>query len=231
MVVSFFFRIFVPKTSTKKINDHIVLTKIRIIKYALVAFALVIIMAGCQSSGHKTAQNDSSVLEDSFMLTPTADTLSSEMSVEVQQGIVLEKVKDIYRLIRAEYMAHGGSFDNEMFDRTFCSKSWNKLMMKVHRKEDRTGTLFFEINHWSMSRAAGNFLFFDEFEVKYFNTHRKDKRAVVSFTVFEDYTFTPARVELVYEDNQWKIDNFYNLRYGLNVRTAMWNYIHRPYII
>lgn len=209
----------------------IILIKFRIIIYAFVALTLVVTTPSCQNHGHKAAQYDTCTVEDSFLLAPTADTLSSETSVEVQQGIVLEKVKDIYRLIRAEYMAHGGSFDNEMFDRTFCSKSWNKLMMKVHRKEDRTGTLFFEINHWSMSRAAGNFLFFDEFEVKYFNTHRKDKRAVVSFTVFEDYTFTPARVELVYEDNQWKIDNFYNLRYGLNVRTAMWNYIHRPYII
>jgi hypothetical protein len=104
-------------------------------------------------------------------------------------------------------------------------------MMRVHKKEFDTGTLFYEINHWSMAQSSGIMPFFDEFEIRYINMRSRVKRAVVSFTVYEDYTYTPARVELVYEDNQWKIDNFYNMKYRLNVRTAMWNYIHRPYLI
>lgn len=192
---------------------------------------MAVFLSGCHRHENRRAMDDSRADRDSFLLLATSDTVSTEMNIEVQQGVILERVKDIYSMIRSDYMSHGGSFENELYDLAFCSKSWNRLMMRVHKKEFDTGTLFYEINHWSMAQSSGIMPFFDEFEIRYINMRSRVKRAVVSFTVYEDYTYTPARVELVYEDNQWKIDNFYNMKYRLNVRTAMWNYIHRPYLI
>ena len=43
--------------------------------------------------------------------------------------------------------------------------------------------------------------------------------------IYEDKNYTPARIELVYEDGQWKIDNFYHLKYMFNMRERMWQYL------
>ena len=82
-----------------------------------------------------------------------------------------------------------------------------------------------------MTRYSGTLPSFDEFEVEYVDLLSPVKRASVAFTVYEDDTYTPARVDLVYEDGRWVIDNFHNLKYMIDVRSAMWNYVAHPYII
>jgi len=151
--------------------------------------------------------------------------------MEAEKGIVLDRVKDIYRLLKSEYMYHGGSYENEIFDKMFCSKSWNKLLLAVRCKEEQSGTLFFEINHWSMTRYSGVLLSFDEFEVEHVDLLSDVKRASVTFTVYEADTYTPARIDLVFEDGRWVIDNFHNLKYMIDVRNAMWNYVANPRIM
>jgi len=113
----------------------------------------------------------------------------------------------------------------------FCSKSWNKLLLAVRCKEEQSGTLFFEINHWSMTRYSGVLLSFDEFEVEHVDLLSDVKRASVTFTVYEADTYTPARIDLVFEDGRWVIDNFHNLKYMIDVRNAMWNYVANPRIM
>ena len=133
--------------------------------------------------------------------------------------------------IKSDYMLHGGSYENELFDKAFCSKSWNKLLMAVRCKEEQTGSLFFEMNHWSMTRYSGVLLSFDEFEVESLDLFSDVKRATVTFTVYESDTYTPARIYLVYEDGRWMIDDFRNLKYMIDVRNAMWDYIAKPDMI
>ena len=97
--------------------------------------------------------------------------------------------------------------------------------MAVRCKEEETGTLFFEIDRWSMLRYPGSFVSFEEFEVRDLWIDGNQKRASVSFVVYDDDTYTPARIDLVYEDNRWLIDDFHNLRYMLDLRSCMWNYL------
>ena len=67
---------------------------------------------------------------------------------------------------------------------------------------------------------------FDEFEVKHLAYNDDgEKRAQVDFTVYEADDYIPARIELVYEDGQWKIDNFYHLKYMFNMRERMWQFL------
>ena len=46
-------------------------------------------------------------------------------------------------------------------------------------------------------------------------------RASVAYTVYGMETYTPAQVDLVFEKGRWVIDNFHNLRYMLDVRNSM----------
>jgi hypothetical protein len=156
--------------------------------------------------------------------TLVSDTLSSEVLAMIERGVVLEQVKTIYSIIKKECTYFGGSIDNDLLDKAFCSKSWNQLLMAVRRQEYLTNTLFFEVNHWTMSHDT-NLVNFEEFEVRNCVFTADEKRAQVDFTVYEAETYTPARIELVYEDGQWKIDNFYHLKYMFNMRERMWEYL------
>ena len=72
---------------------------------------------------------------------------------------------------------------------------------------------------------------FEEFEVTKLVMDEQGKSASVSFVVYEPDTYVPARVDLVFENGRWVIDNFHNLKYMIDVRSAMWNYVAHPYII
>jgi hypothetical protein len=127
----------------------------------------------------------------------------------------------------------GGSVDSDLLDLSFCSKSWNKLLMAVRSKEHNTGTLFFEVNKWTMAYESG-LVDFDEFEVSDLTIGPDNERtATVTFMVYDSDSYTPARIELVYEDGNWKIDNFYHLKYMLNMRSMMSQYLGNdmPYLI
>lgn len=201
----------------------------RLKKTELVVFAMLLTLTGCQKSSSVSVLNETADLKESH-IQASADSVNTEMKMTIERGIVLDNVKNIYSLVRAENMFHGGSHESEWFDKAFCSKSWNKLLMAVRCKEDRTGTIFFEIDRWSMTRYGGELVSFDEFEVDNVWTNGKQMRASVSFVVYETETYTPARIDLVYEDGRWLIDNFHNLRYMLDVRNSMLAYLANDFI-
>jgi len=193
------------------------------IKAVFSCLVLLIIMTGCNKhnmlSQHTDA--DSKATGNSVV---KADTMNTEMRFAMEREAVLNRVKDIYRVVKADYMSHGGVYETEFYDRSYCSKSWNKLLLSVRQKEERTNTLFFEINPWSMTNDTGTMITFDEFEVSSLSFEPRPK-ASVSFVVCDGDIFIPACIDLVYEDGRWVIDNFYNQRYMLDVRNSMWQYI------
>ena len=144
----------------------------------------------------------------------------------MEREVVLDRVKRIYSIIRQECTYMGGSVDSDLLDRTFCSKRWNQLLLAVRAKEHQTNTLFFEVNRWTMAYDL-DLINFDEFEVADIHIgSNNQKTAIVNFTVFDMDSYTPARLELVYEDGQWKIDNFYHMKYMLNLRQCMYRYLN-----
>ena len=195
-------------------------------KVLFVGLTLVIglLSTSCQGSGKGTPENGSGtekVLKD----TVKSDSVLSEMALAIERQVVLERVKCIYGLIKQETTYLGGSVDNDWLDKAFCSKRWNDLLMAVRRKEFQTNSLFFEVNRWTMAYDS-NLISFDEFEVAdCFIGDDNNKTATVNFTVYATDSYTPVRVELVYEDGQWKIDNFYHMKYMLNLRQSMYQYL------
>ena len=183
---------------------------------------ICLLTTGCRGS-RGGAQSDGMELKADSAALP--DSVQSEMALVLEREAVLDRVQTIYRLVKQETMWLGGSVDNDMLDKTFCTKSWNKLLMAVRRKEHNTNSLFFEVNHWTMMYES-DLIDFDEFEIKDFAITQGDHRsATVTFTVYASDTYTPARIDLVYEDGQWKIDNFHQLKYMMNMRACMWQYL------
>ena len=80
-----------------------------------------------------------------------------------------------------------------------------------------------------MTRESGVTVSFDEFEVTnmYYGSQMT---ASVKFMVYEADKYTPARIDLVYEGGRWVIDNFYNLRYMIDVKNSMWDYLEQETI-
>jgi hypothetical protein len=101
--------------------------------------------------------------------------------------------------------------------------------MAVRWKENLTGALFFESNYWSMTRDAG-IVSFDEFEVTNIELEPQ-MMASVSFTVYEATTYVPARIDLVFEEGRWVIDNFHNLKYMTDFRESMWDFLRNDHLM
>lgn len=178
---------------------------------------------GYQLLGEQIPEEEQ-VAEQEVSLVDLPDSVKTEMALKLEREAVLERVRNIYRVVKQESMCMGGSVDSDLLDKSFCSKSWNKLLMAVHSKEHNTGTLFFEVNKWTMAYES-DLVDFDEFEVSDLTIGPEERTATVTFTVYSSDTYTPARIELVYEDGNWKIDNFYHLKYMLNMRSMMWRYL------
>lgn len=150
---------------------------------------------------------------------------SSEVALQAESGAVLEQVRTIYDIVKHENLYFGSGVNNDLFDKTYCSKSWNKVLAAVRKKEFRTNHLFFEVNHWTMAYDT-DLVSFDEFEVRnYYVGADNERLASVFFTVYTPDTYIPARVDLVYEDGAWKIDNFHHLKYDLNMKASMWEFL------
>jgi hypothetical protein len=181
-------------------------------------------LASCSDNKTTPQQNlaEAVIATDTVMIT---DTLNSEVRLMAERQVVVERVRDIFGMVRAHQLKTGGQSPNDLFDKVFCSKAWNKVLMSVRAKEYETNTLFFEIDHWLMTRNIG-LVTFDEFECSRIAIdENQNKRATVDFLVYEMDTYGPARVELVYEDDHWVIDNFYDMRTRLDVRGSMLQYM------
>lgn len=199
--------------------------KNRLIHSTITMFTLLLMFSGCQRGSNNDKTNQI-VAKDT---TKTIIQKNSEIQMEMERAIVLDRVKNIFRVVSEDQRSMSGFVMSGLCDRAFCSKSWNELMMAVQRKEYLTSTLFFELDYWTMTRDP-ELVTFEEFEVTKLVMDEQGKSASVSFVVYEPDTYVPARVDLVFENGRWVIDNFYDLRYMLNLRHCMWNYLNHDIV-
>ena len=193
----------------------------RLIQSTITMITMLLMFTGCNRGSNNNKESDI-VAKDT---TKTIIQKNSEIQMEMERAIVLDRVKNIFRVVSEDQRSMSGFVMSGLCDRAFCSKSWNELMMAVKRKEYLTSTLFFEIDYWTMTRDP-ELVTFEEFEVTKLVMDDQKKSASVSFVVYEPDTYVPARVDMIYENGRWVIDNFYDLRYMLNLRHCMWNYLN-----
>ena len=189
----------------------------------LLALVTLHITTSCQDD-KKTLSSAERLPELAKDTVRSVDTLSTETKLLVESEVVLECAKSIFREVKNYQLSCGGIVMNELFDKMYCSTSWNDMLMSVRRKEFETNTLFFEVDYWAMTRELG-FVTFDEFRVSKLVVNEDEKFASVDFTVYDLFTYNPARVDMVYENGRWVINNFYDLKYGVNVRNSMMEYL------
>ena len=197
----------------------------RLIQSTITMITMLLMFTGC-NRGSNNNKESYIVAKDT---TKTIIQKNSEIQMEMERAIVLDRAKNIFRVVSEDQRSMSGFVMSGLCDRAFCSKSWNELMMAVKRKEYLTSTLFFEIDYWTMTRDP-ELVTFEEFEVTKLVMDDQKKSASVSFVVYEPDTYVPARVDLIYENGRWVIDNFYDLRYMLNLRHCMWNYLNHDIV-
>ena len=76
------------------------------------------------------------LVQDSVQSVGTQDI---EMRRSIEEGIVLERARSIFSMVRYNTLSTGGAPMGDIFDRAYCSKSWNKMLMKVRCKEESIG--------------------------------------------------------------------------------------------
>ena len=203
-----------------------ILSHITRLDRVLIALVVALVLTGCrrQENLSEGTRNvfETIVPEDST--TMEVDSVDTEMRAQLESEAVLQRVEDIYNVVKAEFSRRGSAVENELLDKAYCSSDWNKLLLAVRYKEHLTGTLFFEINHWSMTTDT-ELVSFEEFEVTDLYVQGQEKYATVKFTVYESDTWIPAKLDLVYENGQWLIDDFHNLKYLIDVKERMWYYL------
>lgn len=191
---------------------------VRFLRIKTLVLAVPFVLMGCQNGEKQTTVSEEAntvVVKDSVVST---DTLYSEVQLRQEAEIVKERVEGIFKIVKDSELS-GYTGRGELLDRSYCSESWNRLLLAVHSKEEQTCTAFFDIDYWTMVREPG-VVSFDEFVVTSL-TIGEEMRATVAYTVYGLETYTPAQVDLVFEKGKWVIDNFHNLRYMLDVRSSM----------
>ena len=156
---------------------------------------------------------------------PPNDSLELEVKLQMESEQVKTRVEDIFRIVKAEAQSNGWTVQGELLDMCYCTESWNRLLLAVHRKEEESAFTFFDIDYWCMTREPC-LVTFDQFVVTKLELGER-MTASVAYTVCTNDTYTPAEVDLVFEKGQWRIDNFHNYRYMLNIRSCMRQFLNR----
>lgn len=203
-----------------KLNRHYLLSTILLAQLPL--------LNGCQRVSHsETVSQNTPVL--ALETNNQNVQLNSEVQMVLEQSAVLERVKDIFRIVEEDQNSLEGLVESGLCDQMFCSKSWNELLDAVREKENVTCMPCFEVDYWHMTRDP-EFVTFDDFRVSHMLVNGKNT-ASVSFTVYDANEEVPARVDLVFEDGRWLIDNFYHLKSMLNLKHSMWYYLNNIDVI
>ena len=96
-------------------------------------------------------------------------------------------------------------------------------MIHPDRKEEKTNTLFFDNDYWVMSPELG-FVNYEDFRVEDLML-TPERRAAVTFTIYHSDSYVPARIDMVYEDGSWVIDDFEDLKYIKSWKEGMAEFV------
>lgn len=143
---------------------------------------------------------------------------------------ILERVKEIYASLETQIRGYeenavetDGEAAGENRNEKYCTPNWVDLFNKVCAKEQRTDELCLDVDYWVMGQDVGDFSA-DGFKVESVTGDNLD-HATVWLNLHNFGEETPVRLELVKEHGQWLIDNFINLKYGLDFRKIMNKYL------
>ena len=153
-------------------------------------------------------------------------------AVANQEGLseqdVTNRVYEIYSMVYTIYNAWASGdttvhlYDYD-FESEYCSRDWNNLVARVNEYDNSHEEIemgFFDADYWVMGQDAQDLSISEVSVVKF-----QGDKAVVEFDRENCGSTSRIRLEMVYEDGEWKIDNFIDLQYELNWKENMKNYL------
>ena len=186
---------------------------------------MLLLFSGCQRVSQRATVSQDTAENAIDTTIQTGLQQNTEVQLAIEKSVVLERVKDIFRIVEDDQMSLNSFVESGMCERMFCSKSLKKLIAAARKKEFDSCLPCFEIDYWHMTRCS-DLVYYDDFRVSSLVTDGK-KRATVSFYVSDAYEEVPASVDLVFEDGHWVIDNFHQLMGMYNLRHSLWYYLNK----
>ena len=202
-------------------------------KLTLIVMAASMMTAvGCgnsSSNAENHAEEDSVYMLDGpgSVYTPTEHDLKMA-DMETQKEMVSQRVKEIYNTVNQVY-AHlddGGVESGTDLDALYCSADWRKTVKAVGKKDiDNGGMGFFDADYWVMGQDFDNGnISVSDIKIDHIDLETTPWCATATFML---HNFSPisVRLDFVYEEDEWKVDNMIDQSDELNWKECMKEYL------
>ena len=143
---------------------------------------------------------------------------------------VVERVNEIYADVFHHYelLASNNGFKDRLIGKKppaikFCTRDWNDWATQVtsYDATHNDGMVgFFEADYWMMGQDWGELAVSDVHV-----TAMTDSTATVELNLHNLGNVTALRLELCQEDGAWKIDDFIDIKNGLDWKASMKDYL------
>ncbi len=182
-----------------------------------IAITMLLALVACKKENQQPDRTLSAV--------PETETTTTD-SEKKTQAYLEERVNSIYSKVFEDYNRANEleEFNNIPHpDSLYCSKDWNQWVQKVNEYDtenhaDEIG--FFEADYWVMGQDFGDLKISD---VKTISLN--DTKAVVEINIHNYNDITRVRLDMVYEGNEWMIDDFTDLKNDFDWKQDMKDYM------
>ena len=184
------------------------------------------LMALSSCYGNKSGSTDGSEKEDSVFMLDGPGSVYEPSAEEVGLN-ALETVEEVYKAVSKAYRSKDWQRKSADLDEQFCSKDWLTTVAAVIEKDNKSSDEmgFFDADYWVMGQ---------DFDEK--NLHASDfslEKILMDDTPWEaavtlkhhNFSDIPVRVNLVYEDGAWKVDDLTDLSSDLDWKASMKEYL------
>lgn len=176
-------------------------------------------LASCGGNGKSTT------LIPSGNEAPAIETAQQEETNMASPEIIEARVNAIYDAVAAAYPElHEIPPSTDSLDIAFCSAQWQTLVEMVNNKdsEEMGEERFFTSDYWIMGQDYGKISIDDvKVELKDDNNH-----ANVSL-ILHNLSDIKVKLEMVFENGEWKIDNFIDQSKNLNWKENMIKHLEK----
>lgn len=193
----------------------------------MLMFLLVISITSCANKSNKNTDNDNNATqEDSVFMLDGPGSVYEPSAEEVGLN-ALETVEEVYKAVSKAYRSKDWQRKSADLDEQFCSKDWLTTVAAVIEKDNKSSDEmgFFDADYWVMGQ---------DFDEK--NLHASDfslEKILLDDTPWEaavtlklhNFSDIPVRVNLVYEDGAWKVDDLTDLSSDLDWKASMKEYL------
>lgn len=155
---------------------------------------------------------------------------NSETTPSLDTSALVQRVNDIYDATFKRYnMVDSAADTHEMptagADSLFCSQDWNDWTHKVRSADEALaadGMMgFFEADYWIMGQDWQDLSVSDVRVVS-----MTDSTAVTELNLHNCGNVTAVRLEMVNDNNEWKIDNFIDVTNNVDWKANMKEYMN-----